>query len=307
MEIETVLFSPLRLSDAAPAILAPSLPPVSPQTVRWWRDALTVFIRWLGRDVAVMDVSRHDVERWHAHLLGRMSPVTANNYLRAVRTIYARLLRLGYVDDNPAALPPAPQPPGRPQAIKPETYRALWDVAGVRERAVLGILWATGARIGELPTITLTGLQLWNEKGSLCLAAFVVGKHHRRLSPDKAGRYLYADGAEAAAVRDWTAARPPGRGDALFPSRDGDGAAPVPTLHSILRKLRHDAGLPPGVVANAHSFRHAFAYRKRREGYPLEWISEWLGHSDPAFTAKMYGDKSEPEIRRRFFEPPPAR
>ncbi len=110
----------------------------------------------------------------------------------------------------------------------------------------------------------------------------MVGKHHRRLSIDHAGRYLYAEGLEATAVADWLTARPYSRNDALFTDRTGDKPIPIPTLHSILRKMSLAAELPPNVVCNAHAFRHAFAYRKRREGYPLEWISEWLGHSDPA-------------------------
>jgi len=114
-------------------------------------------------------------------------------------------------------------------------------------------------------------------------------------------------GLAAPAGARWLTARPYSRNDALFTDRTGDKPIPIPTLHSILRKMSLAAELPPNVVCNAHAFRHAFAYRKRREGYPLEWISEWLGHSDPAFTAKMYGDKSEPEIRRRYFEPPPRR
>ena len=308
MFTQTDLFQPLRLSSAASVAESPALPPVSPRTVDWWRKSLNVLIERLGDDRPVEDITRLDMEHWHQSLLGRMSPVTANNYLRAARIVFNRLENLGYLAGNPAALiPPAPQPPNRPQAIRRETYCAMYAVADVRARAVLALLWGTGARIGELPTITLKGLELWEEEGRPRLAAFVVGKHHRRLSIDHAGRYLYASDEEAAAVGQWLAVRPYSRNDALFTDRTGDKPIPIPTLHSILRKMSLAAELPPNVVCNAHAFRHAFAYRKRREGYPLEWISEWLGHSDPAFTAKMYGDKSEPEIRRRYFEPPPRR
>lgn len=310
METIVDLFRPLPLSAAAltAATVTAATPPISPRTFDWWRKSLAVFAAYLGHDCPAESVARLDVERWHQSLLARMSPVTANNYLRAVKLVFNRLIKLGYLAENPAALiPPAPQPPNRPQAVKPGTYQRLLHVAGVRDRAILSLLWATGARIGELPTITLKGLEFWTEEGETRLAAFVIGKHHRRLSIDRAGRYLYAAGAEALAVRTWVAARPYCRGDALFPTRDGDRAMPVTTIHSILRKLRIAADLPPDEVCHAHAFRHAFAYRKRREGYPLEWISEWLGHSDPAFTARMYGDKSEPEIRRRYFEPPPRR
>ena len=305
MTVET-LFRPLLLVDA-PTAATVGGPPVSPRTFVWWRAALLDLDRFIGGAPAVEEIAPHDIQRWHAALLRRVSPVTANNNLRAVRGVLARLVRAGTLADNPAArVPFAPQPPSRPQAVTESTYRRLCSVAANgRDEALLALLWATGARIGELPTITLSGLELWDDDDER-LAAFVVGKYHRRLSIDHAGRYLYAGAAEAAAVRRWLAERPTVATAALFPDRTGQRPAPVPTLHSAIRLLRERAQLPPGTVANAHAFRHAFAYRKRREGYPLEWISEWLGHSDPAFTARMYGDKSEPEVRRRFFAPPPG-
>lgn len=305
MTVDT-LFRSLSLADAPAAALAGG-PPVSPRTFNWWRAALADLARFTG-GAPVEEIADHDIARWHFALLGRVSAVSANNNLRAVRGVFARLGRAGYLADNPAArVPYAPQPPSRPRAVEEATYRRLLEVAGVRDAALLALLWATGARIGELPTITLSGLQLWEENGANRLAAFVVGKYHRRLSIDHAGRYLYAAEAETAAVKTWLAERPATVTDALFPDRTGTKPVPVPTLHSAFRLLRERANLPPGTVANAHAFRHAFAYRRRREGYPLEWISEWLGHSDPAFTAAMYGDKSEPEVRRRFFAPPPGR
>lgn len=307
MEV-TTLFRPLALADAAP-VAAAAGPPISPRTLKWWHAALADLARFLGHAYAVDELDPNEVERWHASLLTRVSPVTANNNLRAVRGVLARLVRAGYLADNAAGkVAYAPQRPNRPQAVSEATYAALLAAAdSARNAALLGLLWATGCRVGELTTITLTGLELWRESEGDRLAAFVIGKHHRRLSIDHAGRYVYAAGVEVELVRRWLEARPPVTAAALFPDRTGTRPAPVITLQSALAKLRRLAGLPPGTVANAHAFRHAFAYRKRREGYPLEWISEWLGHADPAFTAKMYGDKSEPEIRRRFFAPPPGR
>lgn len=306
MDVET-LFCPLLL-EAAAAYAVMAGPPISPRTLQWWHAALLDLDRALGSGRAVDNIGHHEIEDWHAHLLRRVSPVTANNNLRAVRGVFARLVRAGYLADNPAALVSyAPQPPHRPQAVTEATYRALLAVANPRDAALVALLWATGCRVGELTTMELKGLELWQEAGCGRLAAFVVGKHHRRLSIDHAGRYVYAEGETVELARRWLMERPAATTDALFPDRTGTRPAPVATLHSAFRLLRQRAVLPAAVVANPHAFRHAFAYRKRREGYPLEWISEWLGHSDPAFTAKMYGDKSEPEVRRRFFAPPPGR
>jgi integrase len=275
---------------------------VSPRTVRWLEQSLEYLLRFANCEVG--DISAEVVALWHRALLEYVSPTTANNYLRGVRVVMARLVNRDLLDDNPAAVVPYhPQPPHRPEAVTVETYHALLAVAGLRDAAIVSLLWGTGCRIGEIATISTETMDLWQENGEYRFAAAVVGKYHRRHGLGHATRYVYANDQEAEALRAWLVARPATSSPALFTSRDGRQPIPNSTIQSALRALKDRAGVDS--VCNPHAFRHAFAYRKRREGYPLEWISEWLGHSDPAFTAAMYGDKTEREIRNRYFARPP--
>jgi site-specific recombinase XerD len=306
------LFAPLCLTDAAAVAgrNAGGIKDVADSTLVWWSEAARNLSRFLadGAPVAVDEITPDHILEWRAWQLDcGLSAVTANNRLRALRIVYNRLLKMNLVADNPAAhVLYAPQKPHSPQACKISTYCRLRTVAGVREQAILALLWGTGCRIGELPSMTLDTLEIWQENGRFRLAVVAVGKYQRRRSIEKATRYVYADGREVEDVRRWLEERR-ATGRYLFPDKSGKEATTSNTLHSIFHHLRLAAGIDPRkVVSNPHSFRHAFAYRKRRQGYPIEWISQWLGHSDPMFTAKMYGDKSEPEIRRRFFEPPPG-
>lgn len=284
------------------AVFSQGVCTVSPRTVRWLEQSLEYLLRFANCEVG--DVSAEVVALWHWALLEYVSPTTANNYLRGVRVVMARLVKRELLDDNPAAIVPYhPQPPHRPEAVSVETYHALLAVAGVRDAALVSLLWGTGCRISEIATMSIETMDIWQESGEWRFAAAVVGKYHRRLSIGHATRYVYADGREADTLRSWLAVRPSSSSPALFTSRDGARPMPNSTVQSVLRSLRDKAGVT--AVCNPHAFRHAFAYRKRREGYPLEWISEWLGHSDPAFTAAMYGDKTEREIRNRYFARPP--
>lgn len=278
---------------------------VAPTTLRWLSQAWLALVRFGGED-APAAITPRLIQEWHCQIQREASPTTANNNLRAVSIIFRRLVSKGVVEDNPASgIPPAPQLPRRPEAVSAATYRALCAVAGVRDNAILCILWGTGCRVGEIATMTIDNIDRWTDGGAPRMAVAVIGKYHRRLAIDHATRYVYADGAEARAVNDWLAIRPPTTSTSLFTSRSGDAPMSEHTIRSVLRILGDRAGVVE--CHNPHAFRHAFAERKRSEGYPLEWISEWLGHSDPAFTAKMYGDKTEAAIRRRFFDLPPAR
>lgn len=300
--------SPSGLSAAAAveaAVYRHNILTVSPQTVKW----LTYSVERLAVFAETADlgaISTATIFNWHTQLLGNVSPTTANNYLRGVRVVYRRLVNQGRLSTDPTApIPFAPQRPRTPEAVTELTYRKLVSAASTRDRAIIGLLWGTGCRIGEIATMSIDCLETWSKDETPCIAVAVLGKHHRRLSNNRAIRYVYASDSEAQSVIDWLAIRPVATSRAVFTSKDGRAPISSNTIRSALRLTAQKSGVT--ACHNAHAFRHAFAYRKRCEGYPLEWISEWLGHSDPAFTARMYGDKTEREIRNRFFDLPPNR
>lgn len=299
----------MRLTEVYEAVSrnAGGIIDVADGTTIWWKTAFTNLARFAG-DVHIHEITPAILTAWYSNLLITHQINGANSYMQSVKTAYYRLMRRGLASDNPACyiqcLPPDPHVPA---AATLETYLAMRQYADLKRRAIVSFVWGTGCRISEVCSIRLNKLEFWQQDDALCMAAEIFGKHPRR-RPGRAKRTVYADGLQATDVHDYyihIVNAPPGR-EYLFTNEDGM----LPIAKSAVRwawsQVVKDCNFTEDVTCNPHSFRHAFAYRKRAEGYPLEWISQWLGHTDPAFTAKFYGDKSEPESRKRFFRPPPT-
>lgn len=293
-------FQTLRLSEAADraALNSAGIPNVTAATYRWFESSLARLVRFAG-DVHIDELTPHLLYDWHQSLLRIASAVTANSYLRAVRTVLARLTRYGLLAANPAAgVPYAREPMRRPKAVSQATYEALRAAAdSSRDLALLDMLWATGCRLSGLRSMRLDELELWEKRGELRLAVLVTEKFG-------ASRYVYARSPQSDSLRAWLADRPVVEHNFVFVSRSLQSLGrPLSDdgVQGILWRLRQRASIPRDVPANAHAFRHAFAIRMLDEGHDIAAVSSFMGHSDPAFTAKVYVIRREDELRRKWF------
>ena len=141
---------------------------------------------------------------------------------------------------------------------------------GLRDRALLELLYSSGLRVSELCALTLQQVNL--EEGFLRVEA---GKRNKdRMVPVGAGavealrRYLHH--ARPELVRSRT-------GSALFLSNRG-GPLSRKTVWYWLRHYAEKAGLDRSV--KPHQLRHSFATHLLRNGADLRAIQEMLGHAD---------------------------
>lgn len=273
---------------------------VRPATIRWLRGSVRRLVAYLGEDRPVDRLAPLEVAAWVQHEEARgLSAVSVNSSLRGVKTLYARLEKNGVVGFNPAApVPFVPEPPPRPKAVSEAHYLAMRAEAGcARDLALIDMLWASGCRLGGLLSMKLPGLELWRDGDEFRAAVLVTEKFGR-------ARYVYARSPQADSLRAWLDERPAVANDAVFLAV-GDRAHGKPLtaigVQHVLRRLRLAAGIPTGAHTNAHAFRHAFAIRMLDAGHDLAAVSAWLGHADPAFTAKVYVTRREDELRRKYF------
>jgi integrase/recombinase XerD len=213
----------------------------------------------------------------------------------AVRGFFGFALREGLLERDPTENVRAPRAfRALPRYLNPAQVEALLkapDTAaplGVRDRAVLEVLYATGLRASELTGLALDGLDL--ELG----VVRVFGKGGKeRLVPlgREAGRWVtrYLD-----QVRGRFASERPS--NLLFLSQRG-GRLSAMGLWGLVRRHAVTAGIER--VLTPHVLRHSFATHLLERGADLRALQAMLGHADIA-TTEIYTHVSRERLRQIY-------
>ena len=200
--------------------------------------------------------------------------------LSAVKGFYSFLATEGLVDENPAADLEAPQSakylPRFLTEGEVESLLAAPDVAtpqGLRDRAMLELLYAAGLRVSELIGV---------ETGRINLEAGYV----RTLGKGSKERLVpIGDAAKAWVARYMSDARPRLLGDRtsphLFVSRRGKKLSRQ-YFWRIIGQYAGAAGI--GRSISPHTLRHSFATHLVSHGADLRSVQMMLGHSDISTT-----------------------
>jgi integrase/recombinase XerD len=208
----------------------------------------------------------------------------------AVRGLHAFALAEGMTSDDPARIVRPPAPPRRlPKAISiPDVERLLAAAqtgpAALRDRALLELLYGTGARISEAVGLDVDDLQLSGESRSKAIAATVRlnGKGGKqRLVPvgsfarEALEAYLIRARPALAAANGRATASP-----ALFLNARG-GRLTRQGAWGALRAAASRAGL---AEVSPHVLRHSFATHLLDGGADVRVVQELLGHASVTTT-----------------------
>jgi integrase/recombinase XerC len=275
---------------------------LSPHTVAAYRRDVTQFLSFAGR-AGVTDPAAVEpllLRRFLA--LQRTRGLAASSIARkgaALRTLFRFLARRGLVAEDPAAGLGVPRGPRKlPVVLKARQVDRLLagprpvDPVGLRDRAVLELLYATGIRVGEL-----CGLRL----GDVDLAADTV----RVLGKGAKERVVPFGEPAREALLDYLAAgrspmlpeRPaPADREALFFNRRRKPMTPR-DVRGMLERYRVAAGAPAGT--SPHTLRHSFATHLLEGGADLRAVQELLGHV-ALTTTQTYTHVSNERLRRVY-------
>ena len=249
-------------------------------TLSAYRSDLSLFSRWLSRRGRRLEQARRldvlDFLSEHAH----WPPRTIARRLSALRRFYQHLEREGRISNNPCDRVDAPRL-GRPLPdvlSEQEVERLLAapdldTVSGLRDRAMLEVLYATGLRVSEL--VGLRSEQVNLVQGVLR----VVGKGGKeRLVPlgepavDWLERFFREGRADILGVK---------RTSALFPTSRG-GAMTRQAFWYLVKRYSARAGISRDI--SPHTLRHAFATHLLDHGADLRVVQMLLGHRDISTT-----------------------
>jgi len=259
-------------------------------TLESYRRDLRLFAGWLEKDrhgalaaATEADLSGYFALRFSQRRRANLPGIKSSTQARlhsSFKRFYRHLLRAGRIAADPTLKLDPPKKQQRfPRTLSEAEVEALLaqpDVEtplGLRDRAMLEVLYASGLRVSELTRLKLV-------EASLDMGVVrIFGKGSKeRLVPlgEEALEWLQRYLKEA---------RP-----ALLKKRPSDyvfvtGRAEPMTRQTFWHLIkRHAAGAVPGKALSPHTLRHAFATHLLNHGADLRVVQMLLGHSDISTT-----------------------
>lgn len=255
---------------------------LSARTLAAYRSDLVALADWLaasGRGLRQASVA--DLQAYMAARLPGSRVSSSNRRLTVFRRFYRWALREGLRTDDPTLpLLSAKRLVRVPKTLTEAQVEALLaapdtgDPLGVRDRAMLELLYATGLRVSELVALRLYEVSLPDQ------VLRVTGKGNKeRLVP-------FGDVAADWLRRYLTEARPAllagRRSDDLFVTgRHGQAMTRV-MFWMLVKRYARAAGI--AVPLSPHTLRHAFATHLLNHGADLRAVQLLLGHADISTT-----------------------
>ena len=268
---------------------------LSPHTVDAYRRdlrRLTSNLEDAGGDLLTASV---DQLGRHLRRLRRegLSPRSVSRALVSMRRFYAFLVNEGDREDNPAVNLYPPRLPRRlPKVLREEQVEALLRAPdtsrapGVRDRAMIELLYATGLRVSEMVGLERSQLQL--EAGFLI--AFGKGAKERVVPVgESAENWLHRY------LREVRPAMAKGRHDTVFVNYRGSGLTRQ-GFWKLLRNYGRGAGIPD---LSPHVLRHSFATHLLEHGADLRAVQVMLGHANIT-TTQIYTHIHEHRLRTLY-------
>ena len=256
---------------------------LSPNTILAYARDLDRLVAFAQRDDRPPEgLDRHDLEAFVRHLMSSgLSPRSVARVVACVRGFYRFLVLDGHLAGSPADDLRAPRSwPALPRFLSLDDVDRLLaqpDVntqAGVRNRALLELLYATGMRVTELVTLKTGDLNL--DGGFLtCLGK---GSKERvvpigRIAADWVRRYMAS--ARPALLKER-------KSPYLFVNARGGLTLSRVGFWKIIKKYGRQAGLTQDL--SPHVVRHSFATHLLERGADLRVIQTLLGHADLSST-----------------------
>lgn len=221
------------------------------------------------------------------------SAKTQARHVASVRAFHQFLLRDKAVDHDPSVQVEAPRTErSLPKILSLQEVETLLDAPdlndyyGIRDKAMLELLYATGIRVSELTRLDLDDIHLTMG----FVRCFGKGNNERIIPMGKAAvealrRYL--DNGRPQLV----GAKHPD--NALFLNHHGTRLTRQ-GFWKILKKLAGEAGVEKELTP--HTLRHSFAAHLLENGADLKTVQEMLGHADIS-TTEIYTHVTKPKLK----------
>lgn len=260
---------------------------MSPNTVASYCSDLAAFVAVLEEESSskAVDFRKVDSAAVVSYLSGRAGKVSKRSQARqlsALRSFFDWLILEGERNDNPCDMVDSPKL-GRylPEVLSVEEVTKIiegvdtssWQ--GVRDRAILEILYGCGLRVSEVCDLKISNVYTTEN------FVRVIGKGNKE-------RLVPMGAAAVDAFQEWISERPeaaaPAYDDFAFINRFGKPLSRV-SVFNMVKKAALLAGVDKEI--SPHTFRHSFATHLIENGADLRVVQEMLGH-ESILTTEIY-------------------
>lgn len=285
---------------------------LSPVSTRNYHNFLKVFLTWLTESDLIAlkphELTPEHIWNYRLYLSRKMDSkgsyikkTTQNYYLIALRNLLAYFSEKDIVS-LPAGKIKLPKLTDKDKAIKflnfaqVEHLMEMPDISkpdGLRDRAMLEILFSTGMRVSELTSLNIRS---FNVQG-------IIDKKITELELGISGkggsmRTIYF----SPRALEWLGKYLKTRQDMYSPlfinykngNDDNDHRLTPRSIERMVRKNTSMAGLP--VDATPHTLRHSFATDLLQQGADMRSVQELLGHKN-IITTQIYTHVTNPQLR----------
>jgi len=276
----------------------------SPHTIAAYGNDLSQFYEFLVRlrspaPAGITGIDHVTIRLFLGDLIEQgMGKRSAARKLSSVRSFFDFLVRRGVLDHNPASAVLSPRLPRHlPLFLDEPSVEKMMDlpdtssVRGLRDRAVLEMLYGTGMRLNELIRLELRSLDLNNDT----VKVLGKGSKHRivplgRRAKESLKHYLSR--RSELSVRQGTMPDP----EAVFLSDRGRRITP----RAVYRIVHHYIGLVSDIGKKSpHILRHTFATHMVNRGADLRAVKELLGHESLS-TTQLYTHVTVDRLKRIY-------
>ncbi len=271
---------------------------LSEHTIKNHKCFFSKFLRWCEeRNIEARDVTQELIERYQRHIYHYRDPETGEpislNTQRVVaghiRTFFRWMKKRGFLPTNPAADVEIPKgekrlPVNGLTVDEVEKILALPDIntaLGLRDRAIMEVLYSTGIRRSELAALTLYDI---DPKSGVLIVEQGKGRKDRVLPiGERAIKWVdqYVIDGRPALISETDHGK-------LFVQTRGGPISPK-VVGYIVKRYIDESGVDK--KGSCHLFRHAMATALLENGAEIKFLQQMLGHEQIQST-QVYGNVS---------------
>ncbi|TPW14698.1 MAG: xerD [Acidimicrobiaceae bacterium] len=260
----------------------------SRNTLAAYRGDLGAYCSWMaGRGIDIGIVTSADIAAYLGRRRTEAAPSSVARQLAAIRMLHRFLAEEGIRSDDPTGdLEGIRVPAGLPKPLAEDEVISLLDAVvggdpvSLRDRALLELLYATGARISEVVGLSVGDVSVEHRSARL----FGKGAKERLVPVGRTALAAYEQWMGPSGRHHLEPARWARRGDAdaVFLNRRG-ARLTRQSAWAVVRTYGTRAGIAPGRLS-PHVLRHSCATHLLDHGADLRVVQELLGHASVSTT-----------------------